>query len=999
MNVLGTNLSPFFAWLLRATLQGSFLVCLILLIKLVLRNRLPARWHYVLWLVLLVRLSLPWAPQSRLSIYNLLENPQWARPVARDVSAVGSESGPQGVPDVSHAAPQQVGPEGGASESSRAAEPLSPAPAAPLPGESVPIEGYWRFADAAGVLPVFWLIGSVVFAGYVLARNMALWRAIRRERPVTDQETLDALEDGKMQMGVQTIVGLVVTDRIKSPALFGYVRPRILLPEGLLEALSLDELQYVFLHELAHLKRRDIYLAWLVCLLQVLHWFNPLIWLAFRRMRADQEMACDALALSRMTAEGPAAYGRTIVRLLERFSQPRYFPSVAGILEEPSNVERRMTMIAKFKSNSYRWSPLALVLLVLLACVTLVNARQDAATQNPASPTSAGEPAQRPVFQQVRIPNKIPSDAMLSPDGKNILFASEDRLWIMAVQGKSASDYPGAPRLVDTGEMKVMVMFPGLAWSGDGRWIAFKSMKDDPQGNTQLCVVPVEGRKPKVVRESRRDEIPFNYRLSLSPDGQTLAFSSVDANELHIYTVAVEGGTPKRLVEATASEPVFSPDGKRIAYVEDQFLGRKGGGLWVVPAEGGVSKRVADAACATNPVWSPDGRMIAFLDLNNPTATTKQIHIVLVDGEEGTPAKKTTIDCPQRVDFVFRLTGWTPDNRIGALFKGHLEFGLFTIPVKGGATTCVAPGTFAEHPRWTPDGRRIVYSNNLQGITSGWTYWGTAWIPAEGGEATVVPVELDTKIGKPSLGTGNHVSPDGKTIVFSGRRPGEGEGTMISHIWTIPLDGGKPTQLTIAPASFSDFFPCWSPDGESVAFVRAKSPGGMVEALKEAFKEANIYIIPSQGGQPRPLTSESDAMVFGFVAWSPDGKLVAFLSADEERSKDSLRLKVIPAEGGESRVVGKMEAINGQIELAWSPDSKRIACNGPDGKTIKIMSLADGSTVDLAPDLVNARIWHLDWSHDGQRLVFAGRQGTTDSEFWMMDNFLPDTAATSPEAK
>jgi WD40 repeat protein len=83
-----------------------------------------------------------------------------------------------------------------------------------------------------------------------------------------------------------------------------------------------------------------------------------------------------------------------------------------------------------------------------------------------------------------------------------------------------------------------------------------------------------------------------------------------------------------------------------------------------------------------------------------------------------------------------------------------------------------------------------------------------------------------------------------------------------------------------------------------------------------------------------------------------------------------------------------MEAINGQIELAWSPDSKRIACNGPDGKTIKIMSLADGSTVDLAPDLVNARIWHLDWSHDGQRLVFAGRQGTTDSEFWMMENFL-----------
>jgi len=95
---------------------------------------------------------------------------------------------------------------------------------------------------------------------------------------VTDQQILDLLEDCKMQMGVRTIVAVVVTDRTRSPALFGFLRPRILLPQGLIETLSLDELHYVFLHELAHLKRRDIYLAWLVCLLQVLHWFNPLIW-------------------------------------------------------------------------------------------------------------------------------------------------------------------------------------------------------------------------------------------------------------------------------------------------------------------------------------------------------------------------------------------------------------------------------------------------------------------------------------------------------------------------------------------------------------------------------------------------------------------------------------------------------------------------------------------------------------------------------------------------
>jgi len=69
------NLTAFWPWLLKTTLQGSLLAVLILLIRTILGDRLPARWHYGLWLVLLVRLALPWAPQSRVSLYNLI--PGW----------------------------------------------------------------------------------------------------------------------------------------------------------------------------------------------------------------------------------------------------------------------------------------------------------------------------------------------------------------------------------------------------------------------------------------------------------------------------------------------------------------------------------------------------------------------------------------------------------------------------------------------------------------------------------------------------------------------------------------------------------------------------------------------------------------------------------------------------------------------------------------------------------------------------------------------------------
>ncbi|MHC4658315.1 MAG: LamG-like jellyroll fold domain-containing protein, partial [Planctomycetota bacterium] len=190
------------------------------------------------------------------------------------------------------------------------------------------------------------------------------------------QEILDLLEDCKEQMGSRTVLGIVVSDKVKSPVLFGFIRPRLLLPVGIIETLRTEELRYVFLHELAHLKRCDILLGWLTSLLTILHWFNPLVWYAFYRMRVDRELACDGLALSTMNVDEPPKYGRTIVGLLERFSRVRYVPGMVGILETKVQLERRITMIAKFKKGSQRIKLLAVLLIVMMACVSLTDARR-----------------------------------------------------------------------------------------------------------------------------------------------------------------------------------------------------------------------------------------------------------------------------------------------------------------------------------------------------------------------------------------------------------------------------------------------------------------------------------------------------------------------------------------------------------------------------------------------------------------------------------------------
>src|SRR5439155_14936998 len=102
------------------------------------------------------------------------------------------------------------------------------------------------------------------------------------------------------------------------------------------------------LHELAHLKRRDLWLNWLIALLQILHWFNPLIWFGFARWRADRELACDALALEAAGEGQNHEYGQTILRLLENFTHRAAAPGLVGILEDKRHLHRRIGMIATF---------------------------------------------------------------------------------------------------------------------------------------------------------------------------------------------------------------------------------------------------------------------------------------------------------------------------------------------------------------------------------------------------------------------------------------------------------------------------------------------------------------------------------------------------------------------------------------------------------------------------------------------------------------------------
>ncbi|HEX4120193.1 MAG TPA: M56 family metallopeptidase [Verrucomicrobiae bacterium] len=345
--------SRFWPWLLKSSWQAAVLIVLVLLLNWALERRISPRWRHGLWLIVALRLALPWTIPSPVSLFNVVK-------FSKAPTTGGDSIGPANI-----------------------AEPTATQPPITLPRAG---EGYsW--------LPLVWGAGVFGLGIWLVFTHWRLVRRVSARRPLIDGAVMNLLEDCKETMGVRVPVTLVETEAVDGPCLFGFLRPRLLLPLGFTRHFTLDELRHVFLHELGHVKRHDIPIGWLTAVLQILHWFNPLVWLAFSRMRADRELACDALALSYAKEPDGKPYGQTIVKLLTSFGDSLRGPSLAGIVEDKNQMKERITMIAKFQKT--RGVPvLAAVVASVLGVLTLTDC-QSATTETNALAT--GTPGTAPV--------------------------------------------------------------------------------------------------------------------------------------------------------------------------------------------------------------------------------------------------------------------------------------------------------------------------------------------------------------------------------------------------------------------------------------------------------------------------------------------------------------------------------------------------------------------------------------------------------------------------
>ena len=128
------------------------------------------------------------------------------------------------------------------------------------------------------MLALLWITGAFAMLSWRVTQHLGFTRRMRKAELITDPAILAALAKAQSTLGVAGSVRLMRTNQTVGPAVFGIFRPRLLLPNHLSVTLSDSELQHVLLHELVHIRRRDVLLNWVWISLQAWHWFNPVLW-------------------------------------------------------------------------------------------------------------------------------------------------------------------------------------------------------------------------------------------------------------------------------------------------------------------------------------------------------------------------------------------------------------------------------------------------------------------------------------------------------------------------------------------------------------------------------------------------------------------------------------------------------------------------------------------------------------------------------------------------
>ena len=236
--------------------------------------------------------------------------------------------------------------------------------------------GSTRYVSAATMLAVIWLAG-VGAALLILCVGLArlVWLAAGSER-ILDGPWMDIGREISARYSLRRFPQLLLSDHPTLLVTWGILAPKVILPKAARTWTS-ERARIVLAHELAHIQRRDWVTHMMAEILRAVYWFNPIVWIACRRVRQESEYACDDAVLG-LGVDG-AEYATHLVELARAFNANRvWLPAPA--IASPSNLERRVSVMLNthLNRNPVPRSARTMIVIALLGITVAVAGAQAA---------------------------------------------------------------------------------------------------------------------------------------------------------------------------------------------------------------------------------------------------------------------------------------------------------------------------------------------------------------------------------------------------------------------------------------------------------------------------------------------------------------------------------------------------------------------------------------------------------------------------------------------
>ncbi len=645
---------------------------------------------------------------------------------------------------------------------------------------------------------------------------------------------------------------------------------------------------------------------------------------AFQKKTAVETLSAiirdDPEPIAAISPTAPAPLRWIVERCLAKEPEGRYASTrdlardLKQTLDHLSETSIEAPMLAKpRRPRRAPWAALAALLLAVAAA--------DVALR-----LGAGTPAAKapPALKRVTFGPGLEDEPSFSPDGKFLAYTTDERGNLdVVVQPLSGGE---AIRIAETDADEA-----DPAWSPDGSKLAFVSARDrggrlgialntsalEPYLNAKfgdIFVVPaLGGSAVKLVEDA--------YYPSWSPDGRRIVFMANREGQSHLWTIPADGGTPVRITSEYAIDyqPAWSPDGRWIAYGSGALTSSASGfNLSVVAAGGGTPRRLTkDFGYVTRPAWSADGKFIYFSGERSGILNVWRIPF----SAEGQPAPPSRVTLGQGQDTGVSVSH---DGKRLAFAAVRNEPNVWELTVESGKLRPVTTGAGGpDYPQLSPDGKTLLVQSNRTGELAVWT------VDLEGRFLTQVTTGQQFE---PQA----HWSRDGGQISY----------VRGDHLWLQPMGSMSGSDTGIVAAAASE----WSPDGTAIAV------GGPVQG-------GEILVYALKDRKARPVTALKGEL--DYPTWSPDGKQIAF----QKQSGQIREIWVVPSEGGEAKPLTQNSE---DSHPAWSPANADEILFLRDHKRLAVLSPSTGKVRFLPVNPEGSYLFdYPSWSRDGKRIYFS----------------------------